>query len=150
MAQLSSFDKKVRWFIYDHFVQQSRPPSMAETAVQFEIDDEEARAAYYRLHENHAIFLEPGQDIIRMANPFSGIPTTFQVETEHQTWSANCAWDMIAIPAMLQIDATLKTVCPASQEPLTLTVVDGQVYGQKELIHFAVPFAHWYDDLIFT
>jgi hypothetical protein len=43
------------------------------------------------LDARHAIFLEPGTAQIRMATPFSAVPTPFTVTAEGITYWANCA-----------------------------------------------------------
>jgi hypothetical protein len=121
-----------------------------ETARRFNISTEEASALYLELHKRHAFFLEPGTLTIRMANPFSGIPTDFKVHANGRTYFANCAWDMLGIPAAFHCDAVIDTVFTESKEVVQLTIRDGQISESELLVHFPVPFAHWYDDLIFT
>ena len=99
---------------------------------------------------------------IRMANPFSGIPTDFRVHANGKTYFANCAWDMLGIPAVLHCDAIIEAVCTESNDSVQLEIRDGQTYAQAAvpsggvsglselLIHFPLPFARWYDDLLFT
>jgi hypothetical protein len=149
--KINPLQQKIRWFIYDHFVQQARPPTIAEAAQALNLPVAQTRAIYHWLHDNHFLFLEPGHDEVRMANPFSAVPTDFRVHhVDGRRWWANCAWDALAIPAMLQIEATVEAACADCREPITLTVENEQIQGHGELIHFALPFKRWYDDLIFT
>ena len=74
------------------------------------VDD--VRAAWQRLHVDHALVLDSDTGEIRMANPFSGVPTPFLVHTDVQTWYANCAWDAFGICAALDVDGHIETVCP--------------------------------------
>ena len=62
-----------------------------------------------------------------MANPFSGIPTDFKVHANGKTYYANCAWDMLGIPAALQTDAVIEAVCTESNESVRLEIQDGNV-----------------------
>ena len=140
----------VRSFIYTWLVAHERPPSVVETAAALSIDLGQAQDAYRRLHERHAILLEPGSLTIRMANPFSGIPTGFRVRVNGHAYWANCAWDALGIPAALAADAEIQARCSDSQIPVTLAVAGGSVYGQGEIVHFALPFSRWYDDLTRT
>ena len=140
----------VRAFVYHHFVAAARPPTVDETAAHFHLSPDQAAALYRELHQRHALFLDPGTTTIRMANPFSALPTPFRVQAQGQAYWANCAWDGLGIPAALHSEATVETRCAGSGQPVRLAVRNGQVIDQGELIHFLVPFCRWYDDLIFT
>lgn len=140
----------VRAFIYDFIVAHERPPAVAETAAHMQLPHDEAHRIYTLLDARHAIFLEPGADTIRMANPFSGIPTSFQVHVSGRTYWANCAWDALGIAAALHADATIEAILSDTREPVVLNVEAGEVVGRGELVHFARPFRSWYDDLAFT
>ena len=140
----------VRHFIYSHLVDTTRPPSVDETARHFNISAEEAGALYRELADRHAIFLEPETLTVRMAWPFSGVPTDFKVHANGKTYFANCAWDVLGIPAALHTDAVMEAVCTESNEKVTLEVKDGQISNYHLLVHFPLPFARWYDDLVFT
>jgi hypothetical protein len=152
---------QIRHFVYNHFADTTFPPSVDETAAHFNISTEEAGEYYKELHNRHAFFLEPETLTIRMANPFSGIPTDFQVHANGKTYYANCAWDMLGIPAALHTDAVIEAVCTESNETVKLEVKNGNiapaaVLGGGDaalsslLVHFPLPFARWYDDLVFT
>jgi hypothetical protein len=146
----------VRAFIYQYFADTTRAPGVEETAGHFNISNEEAGQIYMNLNDRHAFFLEPGTLNIRMANPFSGVPTDFKVYANGKTYFANCAWDMLGIPAALHCDAVIDAVFTESKDSIQLEIRDGQlsapaaVPGGDLLVHFPLPFARWYDDLVFT
>lgn len=140
----------VRHFVYSHLVDTTLPPSVDETARHFDVSAEEAGALYKELADRHAIFLEPETLTVRMAWPFSGVPTDFKVHLDGKTYFANCAWDMLGIPAALHRDAVMEAVCTESNEKVTLEVKDGQISNYQLLVHFPLPFVRWYDDLVFT
>jgi hypothetical protein len=140
----------IRAFVYRHFADTTHAPSMNETAAAFALTHEQAASAYQALHERHAFFLAPGTHNILMANPFSAIETTFRVHANGQYYFANCAWDSLGIPAALHANADVEAVCAQSGEPIILQVRDRQVSESDVLMHFLVPFQHWYDDLVFT
>jgi hypothetical protein len=96
------------------------------------------------------IFLEPGGETIRMANPFSAIPTKFRVKSGPLEWWANCAWDSLGIAAALKIDVKIRASYPDSQESIELQVFHGIVDGKNHVVHFPLPCVKWYDDLVFT
>ena len=140
----------IRAFIYRHFAETTRPPTAAETAAEFQISEAQAASAYAELHQRHAVFLDGETGAIRMANPFSAVPTAFRVQAGGRAYFANCAWDALGIPAALHSDADIEANCAGSGESLGLAVRTGQVVSQGELIHFLVPFRRWYEDMIFT
>lgn len=141
---------QIRHYVYSHFADTTHPPSLVDTAAHFNISTVEATEYYKELHDRHAFFLEPDKLAIRMANPFSGIPTDFKVHTNGKAYYANCAWDMLGIPAALHSDAIIEAVCTESNELVHLEINNGQITNYDLLVHFPLPFARWYDDLVFT
>jgi len=163
---------QVRAFVYNHLADTTLPPSVEEAAKHFNIEIAEASELYRELHNRHAFFLEPDTLTIRMANPFSGIPTDFKVQANGKTYFANCAWDMLGIPATLESDAIIEALCTESNDPVQLEIRGGQISARAAVpsptlrtgpggdlksnlandlrIHFPLPFARWYDDLVFT
>ncbi len=153
---------QIRHFVYNHFADTTYAPSVDVTAAHFDISSEETGEYYKELHNRHAFFLNLKTLTVRMANPFSGIPTDFKVHANSKTYYANCAWDMLGIPAALHTDAVIEAVCTESNETVQLEVKDGIIYalggvpaaedgdGSNLLVHFPLPFARWYDDLTFT
>src|SRR5829696_9051376 len=113
---------QIRYFVYNHFADTTLPPSIEDTVSHFNISNEQASAFYKELHSRHALFLNPATLTIRMANPFSGIPTDFKVHANGKTYYANCAWDMLGIPAALHTDAIIKAVCTESNETVRLEI----------------------------
>jgi hypothetical protein len=85
-----------------------------------------------------------------MAPPFSGVPTAFPVDTQGKRYYANCVWDAFGIAAALRADAVSAAADGQTGEPLTLEVKNGRPVPQPYVAHFAVPAAHWWDDIIFT
>jgi hypothetical protein len=132
------------------FAVHGRAPSFQATAALLGALEEDVRASFHKLHARHMIFLEPGKDNIRMANPFSAFPTKFKVRSGGKEWWANCAWDAFGIAAVLGIDVQIKAGYPDSMETVELQVFQGMVDGKNHLVHFPIPFRQWYDDLVFT
>jgi hypothetical protein len=83
--------RQIRHFVYKHFTDTTHPPNSEDTAMHFNISTEEAGEYYKELHNRHAFFLDLETLTIRMANPFSGIPTDFKVYADGKTYFANCA-----------------------------------------------------------
>ncbi len=147
---ISEFDLQVRYQIYHFFVNHCVAPSYQQIANSLNAENENVRVSFHKLHERHMIFLERNSDSIRMANPFSAIPTKFKVISGNKQWWANCAWDSLGIAAALKIDVQIKASYPDTQETVDLQVNDGIVDGKKHIVYFPLPCSQWYDDLIFT
>jgi hypothetical protein len=140
----------IRAFVYRHFADTTRAPSVDETADAFALTPGEVVSAFQALHARHAFYLDPKTDNILMANPFSNVETPFRVHVDGKTYFANCAWDSLGIPASLGRDADVEATCAHSGEAITLQVRNGGVSESDALVHFLVSFRHWYDDLVFT
>ena len=95
-------------------------------------------------------FTRNGSWFLSQGIPFSGIPTAFPVEALGKRYYANCVWDAFGVAAALHADAIIPTADGFSGEPLTLEVKSGPPIGQLSVAHFAVPAAHWWDDIVFT
>lgn len=153
VAPLTERDWRIRLHIYRFLVDHGRPPTASEAALQFGMTDDAARAAYQRLHDAHTLFLEPGTTDVRMANPLSAVATPYRVTVNGRTLFANCAWDSLGIPAMLGADASVESVytgADGSNTPARYAIVNGALVGDDGIVHFPLPFRHWYDNLIHT
>jgi DNA-binding transcriptional MocR family regulator len=147
---MMELDQRVRLHIYKHFRARSQAPAVAATANALGRSVSEIIAAYRRLAAAHIIVLRPGTNDIWMAMPFSTVPTAFRVHAEGRAWWANCAWDALGIPAMLHADGHIETTCADCGTPMTLTVSEGALVPTTALVHFAVPAAHWWDNIGYT
>lgn len=148
MSETDLLDGRMRVEVYRGFVEDSRPPSPDEIARALGHPQIEIEAALHRLAEDHALVLAPGTPYVWMANPFSAIPTPFEVEVGDRRYFGNCIWDALGIPACLDADASIRTYCPDCSEPLSLDIRDGALEPSADgVIHFAVPAARWWDDI---
>ena len=93
-------DLALRNLTYALFVDLGRAPTAAEVAAAAGLSEAQVRAGWERLHGAHALVLDPGGGI-RMANPFSAIPTAYRVRAAGRWWFGNCAWDAFGICAAL-------------------------------------------------
>ena len=144
------FDWTVRNAVYAAILERSVPPSVDETAVALHVSADDVRAAYERLNDRHALFLTPGSHDLRMAHPFSGVPTAFRVESGDRSYWANCAWDALGIPAALHADARIEAPIGNDSESIRFAIEAGRVKDWDGVVHFPLPFGRWYDDLIAT
>lgn len=147
---MTELDNRVRVAIYERFVDESEPPSVAEVAEALSIPTESAETAYRRLDEGHVIVLMPGTLEIWMANPLSAVPTAFRVETPRGDFWGNCVWDGLGAVSMLGGEGSVETRCPDCEEPMTLRVQNYELIEGEGLAHFAVPAARWWENIGFT
>lgn len=144
-------DWRVRRHIYEALIAGERAPCAAEIAKRFAISQQDARRALRRLHDAHALVLQPGGDAVLMAHPLSAGPTDYRVIVDGVALYANCAWDSLGIPAMLDCDAAIVARHPLTRDILRYSVADGRLRGAGDLlVHFAHPFRQWYDDIVET
>jgi alkylmercury lyase-like protein len=144
----SILDRDVRLAVYRRFAEEARPPTAPEMAVGLGVGTLDVEASLRRLADGHVLVLAPGTPYVWMANPFSAIPTPFEVEAGGRLYFGNCIWDALGISACLHADAHIRTYCPDCSEPLSLDVRDAELEAAAEgVIHFAVPAAHWWDDI---
>lgn len=144
-------DRTVRLYVYGQFLERGGPPTAEEAAAALQATVAEVRAAFKRLAAEHVLVLSPlDSSRIQMAMPFSAVPTPFSVSAAGRTWWANCAWDALGIPAMLNADAEIASSCADSGDPLSLTVAEGGIGGDDAVVHLLVPAARWWDDIFFT
>ena len=145
------FDTAVKLNIYETIARTTQPPTSAEVAKALTAPLQEVEAAFDRLHKKRLLVPEPGAPSrIRMAPPFSGVETPFRVKVQGKVYYANCAWDALGISAALHEDAVIEASDGQTGEPMTLTVKNGKPIPQSCAIHFAVPAARWWEDIIYT
>jgi hypothetical protein len=135
-------DLALRNEVYRRFVELGRAPTLAELGT--------TEAALRRLHDAHAIVLEPDGSAIRMANPFSAVRTPHRVEADGRSWYANCGWDAFGIPAALGVDGHVSSTCPDCGEAIEIDIVGRRAVPDDAVFHVLVPAHRWWDDIDFT
>jgi hypothetical protein len=143
-------DLQVRNHVYQRFVELGRAPRFQELADELGWPPKDVATRMRRLHEAHALVLEPEGDRIRMANPFSAVPTPHRVLADGREWYANCAWDAFGVLAALDVDGHVSSSCPDCGAAVEINVHDREPVDDDHLVHVNVPAAHWWDDIVFT
>lgn len=126
-------------------------PDAGETARALSLSTDVVVDAYRQLHDRHVVVLEPGSpDRLRMANPFSAVPTSFRVTIDERSWWGNCVWDGLGIIAALGGNGVLATTCPDCGQPEAVVIADSEVRHGSGLAYIGVPARSWWDNIIFT
>jgi hypothetical protein len=144
------FDTRVKLAVYHHFAEMGRPPRPQEVAERVHSDIQNVLESYPRLRAQRLLVLESDGSSIRMASPFSGVPTQHLVEADEIQYFANCAWDALGIPAALHKSATIHSRCEQSGESFHLHVDINGPEPSDWLFHSLVPAAQWWDNIVFT
>jgi Alkylmercury lyase len=144
------FDTQIKLVVYNHFADTGQRPSPAAVAARVATDIDSVLGAYARLQAQRVLALEADGSSIRMAPPFSGVPTQHVVLIDGKQYFANCAWDALGIPAALHRPGMVYSRCEQSGEPLRLSVGFDGPEATTWLFHCLVPAAKWWDDIVFT
>lgn len=151
MTEIADTQTRIRVFIYTHIAEFGAPPTAERIADWMSLTVDNARAALEALAVNRQVILDPTSREIWMAGPFSAVPTRFRVHGAKASWWANCAWDMLGIPAALGLSARIDATCADCDAPMRLDVDrdTGPVAGEG-LVHILLPANRWYADIGFT
>ena len=144
------FDTQVKLAIYRHFAETGHRPSPANVAEAVGADVGSVLATYSRLRAQRVLALEADGSTIRIAPPFSGVPTQHIVIVGGKHYYANCAWDALGVLAALHQPGEIHSRCEQSGEPLYLNVSLEGPEPSTWLFHCLVPAARWWDDIVFT
>ena len=144
------FETALKLAIYRYFAETGQRPSPKEVAQHVNSNVEHVLETYQSLAAQRMLVLEEDGTSIRMASPFSGVPTQHIVESGGRNYYANCAWDTLGIIAALQASGIVHSRCEQSREPLHLKVGLQGPESSNWLFHCLVPAANWWDDIVFT
>jgi len=146
-----NFETAVKLNIYQTIAATTNAPTSAQVAAALNSTVAKVEAAFQHLDQKRLLVLEPGTSShIRMAPPFSSIETPHVVKIDGKSYYANCAWDALGVAAALHRDADIESVCGDCGQPMSFQVRNGRPLPQDCVIHFAVPAARWWDDIIYT
>jgi len=149
-GRIDESDRSLRNCTYTLFVELGMAPTIHAVAAKMNWTSDEVAAGWRRLHAGHALVLQDKVDEIRMANPFSAIPTAYRVQANGRSWFGNCAWDAFGILAALHADGRIETSCPDCGDPITIDIKDGRPDDETLRFHCLVPAASWWDEIAFT
>lgn len=144
-------DLHIRNHIYRRFVETRRAPRVDDVGSELGLSRDEAEAAFRRLHDAHALVLEPNRLEILMLNPFSCVPTPHRVQAAGGWWwYGNCPWDAFGILAALGLDGHVSSSCPDCAEPIEIDLRDRRPVPDEHVFHVLLPAERWWDDIVFS
>lgn len=145
---MNELERAVRWEVLSSLRDTSRAPTTDALARVTGATAVEVAQALRSLADSHVLVLRPGTTDVWMAHPFSAIATDHVAQIGRQRWFANCAWDALAILALLG-EGRYSTTCPASGTSLEFARSGDELIGDGA-IHFLVPAKQFWDDIGFT
>ena len=142
---------RIRLAVLEHTIASGQVPTAGEVAADLDLPQPMVEQAFWKLGEAH-VFVPDARDPsrLRMANPFSAVPTRFKVAARGGSYYGNCVWDALGIISLLGGEGSVETQCPDCDEPLKLTVSSGKLTEAPGVVHFGVPARAWWDDIVFT
>jgi hypothetical protein len=145
-----TFDVTVRRAVYRHFAATGQSPTLDAMSEAIGASSEQVRDVYRRLYAKR--MLVPAGDFasIRMAPPFSGVPTQHRATVNGTEYFANCAWDAFGVVSALGGTGDVLSRCEQTLEPLVLHLTAGGPPPSGWLFHCVVPAADWWNDIVFT
>jgi hypothetical protein len=146
----ASLDDRVRRVVYDTTLRTGVPPSIDALSVSALVSAVELRQSLERLALARVFVLQPFSGELLMVPPFSAAPTPFQVTYNGTSGYANCVWDAIGIPIMARTSAVVSTACGCCGERMTFEVRSDVPLAGDGVVHFAVPAARWWENIVFT
>ena len=136
--------------IIDTFLGRGFAPTVEELAQRFAVDRPQICDALRALEDYHGVVLHPDSCEIWVIHPFSTVPTGFRVSSGEREWWGNCAWCSLGIAAIAEQPVTIKTSPGYDRPPVELVIEDGCLRDDRFVIHFPIPMAKAWDNVIAT
>ncbi|MGH7336062.1 MAG: organomercurial lyase [Myxococcota bacterium] len=145
-----SVDFAVRAAVYDGAIGSGAVPTSAQLAERLALQRSRVHESLERLAAAKTLVLQLESREILMASPFSAVPTPFAVRAAGRRYYGNCVWDALGIPAMLGADAEIEASCGCCGEAMRLAVAGGELESVAGVVHFAIPAARWWQDIVYN
>jgi hypothetical protein len=136
--------------IIKNFVERGRPPTIADLSDALAAPTEQIRVALLALQEYHGVVLHPGTEEIWVAHPFSAAPTNFWVQAAAVGCWSNCAWCAMGAVTLLGGSAEVTSTIGAESKQVTIRVENGVLADSGLYVHFPIPMAQAWDNVIYT
>lgn len=140
----------LHYTILKHIIDEGFAPDVNTLSGLLTTDKSEIEKELYDLSDYHGVVLHPKEAKIWVIHPFSMAPTNFLVKSSRGQWWGNCAWCSLGIAALLKEDVTITTNLGAYDEQVMIHIINGEVQEINLCIHFPVPMAKAWDNVIYT
>ncbi|MCI0428436.1 MAG: hypothetical protein L0Z46_10515 [Nitrospiraceae bacterium] len=131
-ARLNRKEETVRSYVLTQYPLLGRAPTRQEVATALDCGSvEEIQSTLERLHELDILCLDSESREIRLAYPFSSVPTRHLVR--FPGWDdtapvyAQCAVDALGIPFMVRQDVSIASSCAHCAESVTIKIESGAI-----------------------
>lgn len=141
----------VRLFYYRELAGTGRVPSVADAADTLGIPEEWVWDALDALARDRHLVLDENGSIL-LASPFATRNFGFSAMGERTLWWASCGLDAFSIPHVLDKEPSVvvATTCPACGAAHSWLVDRTGPPAGDQVVHFLVPMAQVWDDIVFT
>jgi len=143
---VTPFERAVRAEIYSLFAGGTFEVDAEQLAQSRGWDRHEVQESLESLEAQHRISLVAGTHRVLMAHPFASLDSGYQAHIDTRSWFANCAWDALAIVALLGNGNGRAT---GRELDIDWSIEDGRV-SPNGIVHLLVPARQFWDDIGFT
>jgi len=145
-----AFEKTVRLKIYELLLADGSMPPVQKLADSLAEPLDRINEALKNLRQKKSLVLMPQSGEILMCQPWCAIPTPHVAHVGGRDWFAPCIWDVLAIPAAMNLRGSITTSCPCCGERMTAEVDGGKLRNGTGIVHIGLPAKQWWDDPFFT
>jgi hypothetical protein len=142
-------DGDVHHAVLTHLVDHGYAPNVPTLAAILSAGSDEVEASLQRLHEGHGLVLHPNSHRIWIAHPFATAPTNFWVTSPRGRWWGNCAWCSLGVAALIGGEVAIATTLGGEEERVVLHVRDGHVVEKELVVHFSLPPARAWENVVY-
>ena len=131
------------------FAELGRAPTAVEVGAAMDEAADTVTASWRRLHDAHALVLDGSA--IRMAHPFSAVPTPFRVDADGRCLVRQlCVGRVRDLRRARSSMGTSTRRARTARRDLSIDVRQRHPDDTTVLFHSLVPAAQWWDDIVFT
>ncbi len=134
--------------IIESFIERGFPPTPMELEERLDTSTEEVLRGLELLAGQHGVVLHPSRNAVWIAHPFSASPTSFTVRSASREWWAPCSWCALGIAALVPDEVEIATSLGSDSSPVRLRVGDASMVETDLVVHFAVPMAEVWRNVV--
>jgi hypothetical protein len=140
---------RLHYVLINAIMAHGHAPSLTRLADALDVTRETIAAALGELSEMHGLVLHPHSHDVWVIHPFALSPTNVWVQARAKGWWAPCLWCALGIAALVAEDVVIHARVGGEAEPLAITVSDGKLGGDAQLVvHFPIALLRAWDNVI--